>query len=248
MYHQVAPTPHPAYFRYTVQPAVFARQMRILAALGYRSVSLARLRAARNGGEPLSKRSVVITFDDGFADALRCAAPILVRHGFTATFFVVAGLLGKTSRWTRERRGIEMPLADARALRDLAASGFTIGSHTMTHRPLAQLEPSECRAELDESKRQLEEVLQREVCDLAYPYGSTNTFVRHIAAECGYQTACSTMSGVSSAADDPLMLRRIEVAGSDSLADFVCRLGTGQTIRDAVQRVRVTRKVSDFAR
>lgn len=48
------------------------------------------------------------------------------------------------------------PLADTHALRDVAAAGFTVGSHTVTHRPLADLDVSECRVELRESKRRLE--------------------------------------------------------------------------------------------
>ena len=248
MYHQVAPSAPSAYFRYTVTPTVFARQMRILAGLGYQTVTLDGLLTARTSGAPLPRRTVVITFDDGFADALRYAAPVLIRHGFTATIFVVAGLVGKTSEWTRERRGIEMPLADTRALCEIAAAGFTIGSHTLTHRPLAELAASECEFELHESKRRLEDALQRDVRDLAYPYGSTNAMVRQAAAECGYRTACSTIEGLSSATDDPLMLRRVHVRGGDSLADFMCRLGTGHAIGTVFQRVRVMRKVSDFAR
>ena len=128
MYHQVAPIAPSAYFRYTVTPAAFARQMRMLVALGYRAMPLAGLLAARTAGMPLPHRTVVITFDDGFADAVRYATPVLVRHGLTATFFVVTGLLGKTSEWTRQRRGIEMPLADVPALRDIAAAGFVYES------------------------------------------------------------------------------------------------------------------------
>jgi peptidoglycan/xylan/chitin deacetylase (PgdA/CDA1 family) len=248
MYHQVAPTVPAAYSRYAVTPSVFARQMRTLIALGYRTITLEQLLAARTSGTPLPKRSVAITFDDGFADAVRYATPELVRHGFTATFFVVAGLIGRTSEWTRRRRGIEMPLAHARALRDLVEADFTVGSHTITHRPLAELKESECRYELCESKRRLEDALGCEVHDLAYPYGSTNDPVRQATGECGYRTACSTTEGLSSSTDDPLMLRRVHITGGDSFADFICRLGTGYALRKVVQRVRVTMKVSDFAR
>ena len=248
MYHQVAPTAPAAYARYTVTPAVFGRHVRILATLGYRTISLERLNAAHTAGIPLPKRTVVITFDDGFADTVRYAVPELNRHGFTATFFVVAGLIGRSSEWTRRRRGIEMPLSDMRALRDLADAGFTVGSHTITHRPLSDLEETECRYELRESKRRLEEELGCEVRDVAYPYGSTNELVRQAAADCGYRTACSTIDGISEATDDPLMLRRVHITGADSLADFLCRIGTGHPIRNLVQRVRVTMKVSDFPR
>jgi O-antigen biosynthesis protein len=248
MYHQVSSIPLPPYARYTVTPTAFARQMRVLATLGYRSISLDRLLAARAAGTDLPKRSVVITFDDGFADALRHAVPVLARHRLTATFFVVAGLLGKSSEWTRRKRGLEMPLADADTLRALLADGFTIGSHTLTHRHLTELPDSECRYELSESKRRLEDALRREVHHLAYPYGSTNDGVRQNAADCGYRTACATTEGIATAWDDLLMLPRLLVSGSDSLADFVCRLRTGHELKALAHRVRVSMNVSALSR
>jgi peptidoglycan/xylan/chitin deacetylase (PgdA/CDA1 family) len=248
MYHQVAGNGPAAYGDYTVRPHSFARQMRMLATLGYKTVSLERVMAARMSGLPLPKRSLVITFDDGFADAIQNAVPVLVRHGLTATFFIVAGLIGRTSEWTRRKRGIEMALADAAALRDVAAAGFTIGSHTVTHRRLGDLQQHEIRYELEESKRRLEDALGRAVCDLAYPYGSMNENVREAAAECGYRDACSTIEGLSAATDDPFMLRRVHIHGRDSLPDFVCRVRTGYALRNMVHRVRTTMKVSDLFR
>lgn len=248
MYHQVAPDAPAAYAHYTVTPDVFARQMRLLVALRYRSLTLDRLWAARSARAALPTRSVVITFDDGFADAVRHAVPVLQRLGLSATFFIVAGLVGMTSAWTRRRRGIEMRLADRTALRDLADGGFTVGSHALTHRPLARLSEAECRYELRESRRRLEDCLERDVLHLAYPHGSADEIVRTAAAECGYRTACSTIDGRSPATDDLLMLRRIPVTGGDTLLDFACRLTTGRPLGRVVQRVRATMKVSALAR
>lgn len=253
MYHQVAFGAPAAYSHYTVTPATFARQMRVLTMLGYQSISLDRLRDAVVSDTPLLKRSAVITFDDGFADAIRHVLPVLARHRLTATFFVVAGLMGRTSEWTRSTRGIEMTLADVSTLREIAGAGFTIGSHALTHRRLTRMSESEGRYELWESKRRLEHALGQEVHHLGYPYGATNETVRQAAAECGYRTACSTIEGLSSVGDDLLMLRRVHVHGGDSLADFICRLQTGFplprfSLRKAIQRARVTRKVSALAR
>lgn len=258
MYHQVTAGGPPGYAQYTVTPAAFARQMRVLVGLGYRAITLDDVVAARSAGSPLPRRSVVITFDDGFADAVRHAVPVLVRRGLTATFFVVTGLVGRMSEWTRRNRGIEMALAGAPMLREISDAGFTVGSHAVTHRPLAELEESESRYELRHSRRRLEDLLGREVRHLAYPFGSANDVVRAAAAECGYRTACSTIAGLSPDDEDLLMLRRIHVAGSDSIADFVSRLRTGRSLSTSVrgllrssrkfQRTRVTRKVSDFAR
>lgn len=248
MYHQVARPAPAAYAHYTVTPVVFARQMRVLAACGYRSVSLECLGRTRAAGLPIPKRTVVITFDDGFQDAIRHAVPVLAKYGFTATFFVVAGLIGRTSEWTRARRAIEMPLADLGALREIDRAGFTIGSHTMTHRRIADLTEDEGRRELHESRQRLEDWLGRTVRDLAYPYGSASESVRRLAADCGYLRACSTIEGLSPQTDDPLMLRRVHIAGGDSLGDFTCRLRTGRPLGALLQRVRETMKVSDFVR
>jgi peptidoglycan/xylan/chitin deacetylase (PgdA/CDA1 family) len=247
MYHQVSSPAPAAYFRYTVTPPTFARQMRALAAMGYETVSLDRLAAARSAGRPLPQRSVAITFDDGFADAVRHALPVLARHRFTATFFAVAGLLGMASEWTR-RRGVVMPLADADTLRAALGAGCTIGSHALTHRPLADLQPADAREELSESKKRLEDALGHAVHHLAYPYGSTRDDVRQAAAESGYQTACTTVDGASGESDDLLMLPRIEVRGDDSIVDFMCRVRTGHTLARLAHRARVTMKVSDLAR
>jgi peptidoglycan/xylan/chitin deacetylase (PgdA/CDA1 family) len=49
-------------------------------------------------GRPLPPRAVALTFDDGYRDALRLAAPILERLGLPATFFLIPGLLDRTTR------------------------------------------------------------------------------------------------------------------------------------------------------
>jgi len=42
---------------------------------------------------------VAITFDDGYLNNARCAAPILREHSVPATFFLASGFIG-TDRWT----------------------------------------------------------------------------------------------------------------------------------------------------
>src|SRR5215217_1693585 len=99
MYHEVSPSPHPAFRRYTVTVRNFARQMRWLATFGYHAISMDTLLRARQGHASLPKRPVVITFDDGFRSCAEHAIPVLRAHRLTAVFYLVAGLMGGTSRW-----------------------------------------------------------------------------------------------------------------------------------------------------
>ncbi|GJG86438.1 polysaccharide deacetylase [Gemmatimonadetes bacterium T265] len=233
MYHEVSPTPRPTFRKYVVSRRAFARQMSWLRAAGYTPVTLDALLAARTGGArpgapPLPGRPVVITFDDGFHDCMQYAAEVLERHAFPATFFLVAGLVGGTSRWLVPERGLELRMGDWARARELLAAGFDCGSHSLTHPRLAALGADACRRELAESRRVLEDGLGREVRHLAYPYGSYDARVRDTAAEVGYRTACTVEPGPSTADDDLLALRRVPVNGAESLLAFIWRLRPGR--------------------
>lgn len=228
MYHQVTPSPPPSFRKYAVRPRMFAAQMRWLALARYTPIGLDALVEWRAGRTDLPTRPAIITFDDGFQDCVDYAVPILRRHGFTAVFYLVAGLAGAVSYWL-ESRGLDLPIIDWPAARALAAEGFICGSHTLTHPHLSELTPEDCRTELRDSRALLEDGLGRPVRDLAYPFGSFSPVVRQIAAETGYRTACTTRIGRAGRDDDLLALRRVPVNGDETLLDFASRLRTARS-------------------
>ena len=232
MYHEITETPHPSFAKYSVTPRAFAAQMRWLASASYSTIGLSALIAARVRGSPIPRRPIVITFDDGFRDCARHAGPVLASHGFSATFFLVAGLTGGPSTWLRPERGIELRLMSWDDARALEQAGHRCESHSLTHPRLATLPPEACREELTRSRGVIEQELQHEVRYLAYPYGSYNEEVRQIAAECGYEAACTVEQGLSTSDDHPLALKRVPVLGGDSLFDFISRLSSAHTIGD----------------
>ncbi len=242
MYHQVTRRPDPRFRCYSLTPKAFARQMRWLAAGGYGTITLDGLLAHRSGSVPLPSKPVIITFDDGFLDAVEWAVPVLRSLGLTAMFFVVAGLIGKSSRWLEAELGVEFPLMSWDTVRRLRDAGFQIGSHTMTHPRLAELEEADCRSELVESKNLIENQLDEEIRHLAYPYGSFNEDVASMAAEAGYVSACTVRAGLSGAAEASHALSRVWVPARprETTPEFYLRLHTGvpvqSRLRDGTRR------------
>jgi peptidoglycan/xylan/chitin deacetylase (PgdA/CDA1 family) len=234
MYHQVTPRPHPALRKYAVTPRAFGAQMKWLTLAGYVPITFDRLLAHRSGDCPLPPRPIVITFDDGFQDCVEHAVPILHARGFTAMFYLVAGLVGKTSRWLLQERGVELPLMDWSAARSLEAAGFQFGSHTMSHPRLVDLSSGDCCEELLQSRQLLEDHLGHEVRHLAYPFGSFDEKVRALVAETGDRSASSVRIGLSPQEDDVLALHRVPISGQDSLPDFICRLHTARGLGEVL--------------
>lgn len=231
MYHQVTATPPSGFARYSVAPAQFLWHMRWLWLRGFTTLSLDDLMICRAGQRPWPPRPVIITIDDGYDAAVRAALDVLPRFGFTATAFLVAGVIGRVSTWDA---GVAVPVASWSAAREMAAAGFTCGSHTVTHPRLVDLSPDACRHELRDARRRLEDGLGAPVRHLAYPFGSVNETVRRLAAEAGYTTACTVTRGLSTDADDPLLLQRVHILGHDSFLDFVCRLRTARPLGEMV--------------
>jgi O-antigen biosynthesis protein len=235
MYHQVTPAPIPAFSRYTITAANFERQMRWLALAGYHPVTIGALVASRRGGAALPPRPVVITFDDGFEELLHHAVPVLQRRGFTATIFLIAGLMGGEGEWLRDEIGTAIPIMGWDSARGLDAAGFELGAHTVSHPRLTSLEASAVRSEVADGRKLLEDRLGRAVTHFAYPFGAYDRAVRQAVIDAGYESACSTRRGRSPGDDDLFALHRVSVYGHDSMASFICRLLTAQSPRELLR-------------
>lgn len=166
---------------FTVRPEDFKKQMSYLKEKKFKVISLAELGGLLARNETIGKKTVVITFDDGYEDNFLMAYPILKKNGFPATIFVVSSLIDKT---IKARRGTDMNILSERQMKELAHSGLIkFGSHANNHQKLAKLEEKEVEKELIDSKRMLSNILREEVASLAYPFGSYNEQVKKIAGK-----------------------------------------------------------------
>lgn len=139
MYHLVGPVPvrsqwnssyaYSLEYGLTVTTAQFQAQMAYLAGAGAHAISLTRLADFLEYGLPLPAKPVVVTFDDGRESPYQNAVPVLTRYGFTATFFVPTGLVGKFVK-TRTGTNPQHYLTWAQILQ-LSQTGFWIEDHTL---------------------------------------------------------------------------------------------------------------------
>ena len=164
MYHRVSVEPGPL----VVTRDSFSAQQEMLARR-YEVVSLEQVAESVRGGPPLPPRAVLVTFDDGYRDNLDVAKPILDEFGHRATIFVPTDFIGSQRRLPHDRRWI--PTLNWEELGVLAET-FSVGSHGCSHRVMTGLSTLEVERELIESKRLVEEHLDRSVIAFAYPKGS----------------------------------------------------------------------------
>lgn len=224
MYHGVEPISVGS--RFCCTQTAFIAQMRWLRQSGVPIVALNTVVQAAQGVGHVPDGAVAVTFDDGYAGFYHYALPVLRDEGIPATLFAVAGKPGGWNDWmpeSAERR----PLMNEDQLRQLPEWGITVGSHSLTHARLPELNDETLVRELGESRARLADVLGRAVDLLAYPYGLHDDRVMAFAREAGYIGAGSTRSGFNADGVDPLALRRIDIYGTDSLRDFRCKLSFG---------------------
>ncbi len=224
MYHRVAPEGDPRNSRYRITPESFREQLQYLHETGYASVCLEDWRLAMKDERPLPGRAVLLTFDDGYLDFQTYAWPLLRRYGFSAVLFVVTDEVGKTNRWDQSR-GEELHLLGWKQLRRLQSQGIEVASHSASHAPLSALAPVDIVREGARSRAILERELGRPVRAFAYPYGIHDQAVQHLIGACGYILGLSCESRLGGFFDPLLALPRIEITGSDTLQDFVRKIG-----------------------
>ncbi|MBW1599875.1 polysaccharide deacetylase family protein [Streptomyces sp. JJ38] len=190
MYHSVADTTEDPY-GVTVPPARLERQLAWLGRRGLTGVSVGELLRAHAAGE--ADGLVGLTFDDGYADFLDHALPLLRRHACTATVFVLPGRLGGDNAW--DVRGPRKPLLDADGIRAVAAAGMEIGSHGLHHERLTTVGDAVLHEETHRSRELLHELLGTPPAGFCYPYGTVDARAVASVRAAGYAYGCAVDPG-----------------------------------------------------
>jgi peptidoglycan/xylan/chitin deacetylase (PgdA/CDA1 family) len=186
-----------------------SEQLQFFRRRGYTGLTLAAAESLRRAGA-LPRKSLVITFDDGFASVL-LALPLLERHGWPATVFVVTDFAssGRPLEWHgldghHAPENERIPLTWDQ-LRGLYEREWEVGSHTASHPLLTRLAHARALHEMAHSRHIIADEIGR-CTTLAYPFGVADDDVAAIARSVGYDAAC-TLRGTQRH-DQPMMRPR----------------------------------------
>ena len=205
----------------------FATHLRWIRRLGYRVITLEEYLACRRERRFPPPRSVIITFDDGYADNHTKALPILRSHNMPATVFLVSRFVGQTNTWDHAGPLARRRLMGWTQIREMALQGIGFGAHSQTHAALTHLEPSSAMMEIERSREDTEQELPHPVTAFAYPYGLHDIEVQRMVEQAGYSLGCTVDPGLNGLGTPSFSLRRSELQGHDSVMRLLLALWLG---------------------
>lgn len=167
-----------------INPDLLEKQLELLKNSGY------TFHTARDIPELLKtcptpkQKSIILTFDDGYADFYTNVFPLLKKYNSKATAYIISNRIGQQDYMTESQ------------LKELVASGLVeIGAHTLDHPSLTRLSTPEVKRQIEESKKNLEKILNTQVETFTYPSGHFNSAIEKLTKDAGFTCALSTLAG-----------------------------------------------------
>lgn len=205
--------------QYSIQAKKFVAQLKYLKKNGWHTALIKDLKEPNK----LSDKTVLLTFDDGYADNYYGAFHPLLEFDMKATWFITSNCIDKHAHWMGAETN-ETKILSGLQLKNMVQQGMEIASHTCSHPDLSTLAYSKQFEELKQSKKTLESILTSEIVSFAYPYGRYNQETLMATKQAGYNLACSTRSGFYQSTDNPLLIRRVTIFDTDTVSTLARKL------------------------
>ncbi|MEL6812186.1 MAG: polysaccharide deacetylase family protein [Bacteroidota bacterium] len=212
----------------TISASNLEAQFQFFKEQGYRSYHLSELAALQ---KLPSKKSIVLTFDDGYVNQLELALPLLQKYHIKATFFIPLKYMGKEDSWNENTS----PIMDAEVLRSLDPTLVELAYHSYAHRKYHEMTPEEVD---EDTKMAFQAASSAQLplnAFLAYPYGKfprKNPEKEHFFEQLkayGFQYALRIGNRLNNFPfKDPYEIQRIDVKGEWSLKKFRKKIRLGK--------------------
>ncbi len=181
-----------------INPYLFEGHLRSLHNADYITYFIKDIPDILGGNIENAKKTIFLTFDDGYEDFYTVVFPLLKKYQMKATIYIIYDFIGRKGFLTEKE------------IRELIESGLIeIGSHTLDHVYLKQAPESVIRKQIIESKKKFEERFGIEIKTFAYPYGAFTKEAIDIVKEAGYTAAVSVIPGMQQSKENLLYLSRV---------------------------------------
>ncbi len=206
LYHRIGVSPTNS--QYYVSPDKFEDQMKLLHDWEYTVIPIELLVKAIKEGADLPPRPIIITFDDGDLSVYETAFPIMRKYGLTGVAYIVGNYMDTDGYMTAEQ------------IKELAAAGWEIGSHSRSHRDLTRLRVPIQRQEIYQAKRDLEQATGVQASTFAYPFGFMNDSVGNQVHAAGFIAAMGLGFTSDQGKSNLFWLQRRDVQGEYDIKRF----------------------------
>jgi len=167
-----------------IPPHIFEAQITTLKNAGYIFITPQEIPKILQQKQNTDKKYVIISFDDGYEDFYTDAFPIIKKHNVKAINYIVYNYIGQLNYMESDQ------------IKEIIKSKLVeIGSHTVNHAYLKDIDQNMAFAEILNSKDMLEKTFGVEVKSFAYPYGVYDTTVKKLVIKAGYTTAVTVETG-----------------------------------------------------
>ncbi|MGA7194262.1 MAG: polysaccharide deacetylase family protein [Anaerolineales bacterium] len=215
MYHHITATPEGVSCVITpddlcVSPDHFDSELKLLHDWGYTTITTSMLVDAITKGASLPPHPIIITFDDGWESQYTSAFPIMKKYGFTGVLYIVVTWMNAANNMTTNQ------------IKEMAAAGWEIGSHTETHQNVTVMTDDQLHYEILQSRKDLEQQLGVPILTFAYPFGGANSAVTDYVHFAGYIAAMgATGYRADQFTSNLFVLQRCEIKGSDDAKSII---------------------------
>lgn len=186
---------------YSVTPAAFAAQMKMLADSGYQTVLPEQVYNYLLYDAKLPEKPVMLTFDDTDEEQFSIGAAEMKKHGFKGVYFIMTISMGRPRYMSKDQ------------LKQLADDGHLIASHTWDHHMVTKYQGEDWNIQLVKPKAQLETIAGKPVEYFAYPFGLWNKAAIPEIKKAGYKMAF-ILSTKRDSTDPLYTVRRMIVPGT----------------------------------
>jgi peptidoglycan/xylan/chitin deacetylase (PgdA/CDA1 family) len=210
MYHHVQPASVAAEKKQTAlttDEAYFRKQMQYLKDKGYQTVGMTNLIDFFDNGGTIAKKSILLTFDDGYDDFYQYVYPILKEFGFKATIFVPTGLMDNPGYLTWYQ------------IQEMVSSALiSVANHTWSHKNVGANRDI-VKTEITTADFQLSEKGLNSAKVFAYPYGNASKYGEEVLKNLEYKLAFTTKAGSTLCKKQRLELPRTRI-GNINLSSY----------------------------